>query len=181
MMILATNITSNITHIEEISPYDLNGAILFIVGVIIWYAIGFGLILIDDINPQPGRIASHKHVSVYQTVYDLHEQQQRNDILNELKNKDRRMKLWQIYYGTEKTHPVTIQKDKEAIELIIKQLNELNDRRRLLRNSLHEISSFDQDDDEHNNNDSDNESFHNFQMTHSNNNKSIEQFKSYFK
>jgi len=177
---LAINITSNITHIEEITPYDLNGAIIFIAGVLIWYAIGFGLILIDDINPQPGRIASHKYVSVYQAVSDLHEQQSRNDILNELKDKDRRMKLWQIYYGTEKYHPVTIQKDKEAIELIIKQLNELNDRRRLLRNTLNEIST-DEDDDKHNNDDdSDNESFHSSQMVN-NNNRSIEQFKSYFK
>ena len=118
MTVLPTNISLNITHIEEISSYDTNGSIIYIIGVIVWYAFGFGLILIDDINPQPGRDASHRYVSVYQTVTDLHEQQARNDILVELKDKDRRTKLWQIYYGTQKNHPVTIQKDKEAIEFI---------------------------------------------------------------
>jgi hypothetical protein len=180
MIVLPTNIT----HIEEISSYDSNGAIIYIIVILVWYAIGFGLTLIDDINPQPGRIASHKYASIYQTVSDLHEQQARNEILVELKDKDRRMKLWQIYYGTKKNHPVTIQKDKEAIELIIKQLNELNERRRLLRNALSGIST-DRDDDEYNYDDIDDESLHSSQIINNNNNnnncRSIEQFKSYFK
>ena len=83
-----TPLSTNITHIEEISSYDSNGSIIYIIGVLIWYAIGFGLILIDDINPQPGRIESHKHVSVYQAVSDLHEHDARNEILIELKDKD---------------------------------------------------------------------------------------------
>jgi hypothetical protein len=181
MTILPTNISLNITHIEEISSYDVNGAIIYICVVLVWYAIGFGFVLIDDINPQPGRFESHKYVSVYQTVSDLHEHQARNDILVELKNKDKRMKLWQIYYGTEKNHPVMIQKDEESIALIIKQLNELNERRRTLRNTLNEIS-IDQDDDETNYDDSDNESVHNSQIIRNNHhNKSIERFESYFK
>jgi hypothetical protein len=166
---------TNLTYIEEISSFDVNGPIIYIFGVLIWYAIGFGLILIDDINPQPGRIASHKHVSFYQTVSDLHEQQDRNDILVELKDKNRRMKLWQIYYGTKKNHPVTIEKDELAVELIIKQLNELNERRRLLRNTLNEIS-IDQPD-----NDDDDESYHIPNTINDQDNRSIELFKSYFK
>jgi hypothetical protein len=164
MTVLPTNISLNITFIEEISAYDTNGAIIYIIGVLVWYAIGFGLVLIDDINPQPGRIESHRHVSVYQTVTDLHEQQARNDILVELKDKDRRIKLWQIYYGTQKSHPATIKKDKQAIELIVKQLNDLNDQRRSLRGTLYNIS-IDLPDEDLKYDDSDNESFHSFQMT----------------
>jgi len=158
---LSTNISSNMTHIDEIAPYDENGAIIYIFGVLIWYAIGFGLILIDDISPQPGRIESHKHVSVYQAVSDLHEQQARNDILVELKDKNRRTRLWEIYYGTKKHHPETMQKDKEAVELIIKQLQELNERRHILRNTLNGIS-VDQPEDDHSIDDSDNESSYSF-------------------
>jgi hypothetical protein len=169
-----TALPTNTTDMGEISLHDFNGAMIYIVGVLIWYAIGFGLILIDDINPQPGRDESHKYVSIYQTVSDLHEQQARNDILVELKDEDRRTKLWQIYYGTNKNHPVTIQKDKEAVKLIIKQLNELNERRHLLRKTLNEINSEPDDDD------SDNESCHSFQTIITNNNKSNEQLKSYF-
>lgn len=175
-----TVLSTNITHIEENFVYDYNGAMIYIIGVLTWYALGFGLILIDDIDPNPGHVASHKYMSIYQTVTDLHEQQARNDILVELKDKDRRAKLWQIYYGTEKNHPVLIQKDEEAIELIKKQLNELNDRRRLLRNTLNEIS-VDQDDGDHTNDDSDNESFQGSQVINNINSRSSQQFNSYFK
>jgi len=173
---MVTVLPSNITHIEEISLYDFNGAIIYIVVVLIWYAIGFGLILIDDIDPQPGRIESHKYVSIYQTVTDLHEQQARNDILVELKDKDRRAKLWQIYYGTKKNHPVTIQKDEEAVEFIIKQLNELNERRRELRYTLNEISV-----DQNHDDDNDNESYHIPNTINDQNSRSMQQLKSYFK
>jgi len=168
MAVLPTNVSLNISQTEEaISSYDTNGAMIYIVGVVIWYAIGFGLTLIDDINPQPGRIATHGDVTIYRTGTDLHEEQVRNDILVELKDKDRRAKLWQIYYGTHKSHPVIIQKDKETIEFIIKQLNELNCRRRLLRNTLNEIS-VEYPDVEHIHDDSDSESYYGSQTINRN-------------
>ncbi|CAF0801253.1 unnamed protein product [Adineta steineri] len=178
MTILPTNISFNTTQTEQIFSYDTNGAIIYVIGVIVWYAIGFGLILIDDINPQPNHPGSRKHVSFYETVTDLHEQQMRNEILVELKDKDRRAKLWQIYYGTQKSHPVMIQKDIEAIELITKQLDELNERRRLLRYTLNEIS-VEESDAVHIHDDSDSESVQDFQMI--NQKKANERLKSYFK
>jgi hypothetical protein len=159
MTVLPTNISLNITNIEETAPFDTNGAIIYIVVVLIWYAIGFGLILIDDFNPQPGHDASHKYVSVYQAVTDLHEHQARNDILVELKDKERRLKLWQFYYGTSKNHPATIQKDNEAVQLIVKQLDELHERRRSIRKTLNDIS-IDPTDEVFNFDDNDSESFH---------------------
>lgn len=143
-MILPTNQT----HIEEISSEHLNGAIIYIVVVLIWYALGFGLILIDDLCSPADRRWSHMYANVYQTVSDLHEQQARNDILVELKDQQRRLKLWQIYYGTQKTHSTTIQKDNEAVQFINKQLDELHQRRQSLRRSLYNVS-LDQDDDGH--------------------------------
>ncbi|CAF0993613.1 unnamed protein product [Adineta ricciae] len=164
MVVVPTNTSLNVTHAEHVSSFDTNGSIIYIIGVMIWYAFGFGLILIDDINPQPGRIESRRHVSVYQTVSDLHEQQDRNDILVELKDKERRAKLWQIYYGVHANHPTTIAKDNEAVELIIKQLNDLNERRRVLRDTLTEIS-LDHPDEDFKVDDSDSESFYGVTVT----------------
>ncbi|UJR37218.1 hypothetical protein I4U23_029927 [Adineta vaga] len=178
MTISPANIALNTTHTEHISPYDINGSIIYIIVVVIWYAIGFGLILIDDINPQPGRVESRKYVSVYQTVNDLHEQQARNDILIELKDQNRRTKLWQIYYGTQKSHPATIQKDEEAIELIAKQLNDLKEQRRLLRNAFNE-GSLDRPDDDYNYANSDSSSHHSVSTIRKS--KSTEHMKLYFK
>ena len=137
----------NQTYTEQIASDDLNGAIIYIVAVLTWYALGFGLILIDDLHSSSDRRALHMYANVYQTVSDLHEHQSRSDILVELKDKQRRLKLWQIYYGTRKAHSTAIKKDKEAVQLINKQLIELNQRRRSLQCSLHDIS-FDQDDDD---------------------------------
>ncbi|CAF1491799.1 unnamed protein product [Adineta ricciae] len=164
MAVVPTNTSLNVTHVEHASSFDTNGSIIYIIGVMIWYAFGFGLILIDDINPQPSRIESRRHISFYQTVTDLHEQQDRNDILVELKDKERRAKLWQIYYGVNANHPTTIAKDNEAVELIIKQLNDLNERRRLLRDTLTEIS-LDHPDEDFKVDDSDSESFYGMTMT----------------
>jgi hypothetical protein len=143
-----SNIMANITLTNEISPYDTQGAILYIIGVLIWYAIGFGLILIDDINPRRGQVKKQKHTNVYQTVYDLHEQKTRNDLLIELKDKDKRKKLWEIYYSPKQNPPLTIEKDIQIVDSITKQLTELNERRRLLQNTLYDISLDQSDVDE---------------------------------
>ena len=177
-----TTLLSNTTLTEEISSYDLNGAIIYIFGVLIWYAIGFGLILIDDINPQVGGRATYNHTSVYQTVTDLHEQQARNDILVELKDKDRRAKLWQIYYGTKKSHPTMVQKDAEAVELINKQLNELKEQRRDLQHSINEISfDLDDGDAEHHHDEIDHQMYFDSNSTDYRRSRSMEHFKNYFK
>jgi hypothetical protein len=143
-----TNLPINATLLSNISTYDTQGAILYILIVIIWYAIGFGLILLNDIGPRPDHVKLHRNTNVYQAVNDLHEQKARNDILVELKDQDRRKKLWDIYYGKEKNRPLRIEKDKQIVVLIIKQLHELNEQRRLLRNNLNEISLDQTDDDE---------------------------------
>jgi hypothetical protein len=85
---------SNNSLTNEIPSYDTQGAIIYIIGVLIWYAIGFGLILIDNINPRTGRIKKYGYKNVYEVVNDLHEHKARNDILNKLKDKDQRKKLW---------------------------------------------------------------------------------------
>ncbi|UJR08991.1 hypothetical protein I4U23_013241 [Adineta vaga] len=139
--------SSNITSTNEIASYDTQGAIIYIIGVIIWYGTGFGLILFGDIRRQSHHIRRHQYRNVYQAVNDLNEQRVRNDILIELKDNDKRKKLWNIYYGTKTNPSITMKKDKETVHSITKQLDELTEQRRLLQNTLHDLS-FDQTDDE---------------------------------
>ncbi|CAF0750903.1 unnamed protein product [Adineta steineri] len=141
------NVTTNATLIDKISSYDTQGAIIFIIGVIAWYSIGFGLVLIDTIGFRSNRIKKQKYTNVYRAVNDLHEQKIRNDILIELTDKNKRKKLWDIYYGNEKTSLLTIEKDKVIVNSIIKQLDELNEQRRLLQNTLYGITLDQSDDD----------------------------------
>ena len=173
---MMTTLSTNLTDTGNIPSEDVNGPIIYIFGVLIWYALGFGLILIDDLYSSSDRRATHIYGNVHQTMSDLHEQQARNDLLVELKDENRRTKLWEIYYGTQKHNLETIQKDQASVELINKQLDELKSQRRVLRHSLHDIS-FDQDDSE--------QSDHNrsvlLNLRNNLSNKSIDNFASYFK
>jgi hypothetical protein len=130
---------SNDTSTNEIPSSDTHSAIIYIIGVLIWYAIGgFGLLLIGKINPRIRRIKTYEYKNIYEAVNNLHEHKRQNDILNELKDKDRRKKLWEIYYGTKPNPPITIQKDQETINSITKQLNE---HRRILQNTFDDIQT----------------------------------------
>ncbi|CAF2963956.1 unnamed protein product, partial [Rotaria sp. Silwood2] len=48
-------------------------AIIFIFGVIVRYAIGFGLILIDKIDPRSYHIKRYRYTNIYKAVNDLYE------------------------------------------------------------------------------------------------------------
>ena len=161
MSVLSSNVSISAALNGETLPNDTHGAIIYIIVVIIWYALGFGLILLNDINPQPGGNESNHYINVSQAVNDLHEHETRNDLLLELKDKERRMKLWQIYYGTEENPPAIVQKDKESIGLLVKKLHELNEERRTLQETLTEIS-VEQPDVLEDPDDSDAESFHSY-------------------
>ncbi|CAF1233644.1 unnamed protein product [Adineta ricciae] len=136
---------SNSTSINEISSNETQGAIAYIVVVIVWYGIGFGIILLDNIRQRTHQTQQHRYKNVYQAVNDLYEQTARKDILIQLKDNDKRQKIWNIYYSTEKSCQSTVEKDKEAGHSITKQLTEQH---RLLRNTLNDLSLDPVDDDE---------------------------------
>jgi hypothetical protein len=165
MSALSSNTSISSALNEETLLDETHGAIMYIIAVIIWYALGFGLILLNDAKAQPGRNESYRYVNISQTVNDLHEHETQNDLLLELKDKERRMKLWQIYYGTQENPPAIVQKDNESIDLIIKKLHELNEERRTLRQTLHAIS-IDQPDVLEDFDDADDESSHSYSMMH---------------
>ncbi|CAF1244595.1 unnamed protein product [Adineta ricciae] len=136
---------SNSTLINEISSNETHGAIAYIVVVIIWYGIGFGIILLNNIRQRTHHTQQDRYTNVYQAVNDLTEQKARKDILIQLKDNDKRQKIWNIYYGTEKNCQSIVEKDKETIHSITKQLTE---QRRLLQNTSNDLSLNQTDDDE---------------------------------
>ncbi|CAF2785000.1 unnamed protein product [Rotaria sp. Silwood2] len=93
------NLPTNVTSINELFTYDKRGAMIYIIGVLIWYAIGFGLILINGIGRRQDRFKVYKHSNIYQSTDNLYEQKIRNDVLIELKDEEKRKKLWEIYYS----------------------------------------------------------------------------------
>lgn len=128
--------TNNSNSTDQNPPYDSHGAMIYIISVLSWYAIGFGLILISTICSKRDQRKFPGFSNVYQAVTDLHEYKARNDLLIELKDQDRRKKLWEIYYGVNQNPSKTMAKEKETLVSITKQLDE---RRRLIQNTLDDI------------------------------------------
>ena len=137
--------TSNSTSINEIPSNETQGAITYIVVVIVWYGMGFGIILLDNIRQRTHHTQQHCYTNVYQAVNDLNEQKARKEILTQLKDNDKRQKLWNIYYGTEKSCQSTVEKDKEIVHSITKQLTE---QCRLFQNISNDLSLDQTDDDD---------------------------------
>ena len=66
------NLSVNSILSSTIPWYDTQGTILCIINVVMWYAPGFGRILIDNIDLQSNRVKNHKCTNIYQAVDDLH-------------------------------------------------------------------------------------------------------------
>ncbi|CAF1241988.1 unnamed protein product [Rotaria sp. Silwood1] len=99
------NLPTNVTLTNELSTYDKHGAMIYILGVLIWYAIGFYLILMNNIVRRKDHLKKYN----YQSTNDLYEQKIRNDILIELKDEDKRKKLWEIYFNTKQIVSSTVE------------------------------------------------------------------------
>ena len=130
---------------DQDAPYDARGAMIYIIAVLAWYAIGFALILINTICSKRGQRKSPGSNNVYQAVTDLHEHKARNDLLVQLKDQDRRKKLWEIYFGTNVNPSKALAKDRETLVSITRQLDE---ERRLIENTLDHIQLDQSENDE---------------------------------
>ncbi|CAF1237406.1 unnamed protein product [Rotaria sordida] len=104
------NLPINVTTTNKFSTYDTQGAMIYILGIFIWYTIGFSLILINNIIRRKDHFKEYIHSNIYQSIHNLHKQQIQNNILIEFKDKDKRKKLWEIYYDTKKQKKIKINK-----------------------------------------------------------------------
>ena len=139
---------SNVTAvIETASEYDHQGAALYIAVILIWYSTGLAMMLFLQVRPRTiqqqflfdspdastkkrlqllstNPFASYRNVQADSTT---------KQILNELKDRERRERLWKIYYASaeEKDKPhsqyyQTITSDSATIDRINRKLAEIH-------------------------------------------------------
>lgn len=139
-MSLASNFTNETTTSEPAAPYDDKGAAMYIAVILIWYSTGLALMLFLQMRPRtyqnPFAFDSPKMHSIATSrrnpMADYHHVQADNrakQILNELKDPERRQRLWKIYYASKEQenepHPQyyqTITADSAAIGRINRKL-----------------------------------------------------------
>ena len=139
---------SNVTTvIETTSEYDHQGAALYIAVILIWYSTGLAMMLFLQVRPRTiqqqflfdssdastkkrlqslstNPFASYRNIQAGNTT---------KQILNELKDRERRQRLWKIYYASaeEKDKPhsqyyQTITSDSATIDRINRKLAEIH-------------------------------------------------------
>jgi hypothetical protein len=112
-MSLASNLTNetSATTSEPAASYDEKGAAMYIAVILIWYSTGLALMLFLQMRPRnhqnPFAFDSSKTHSTVTSrrnpMADYHHVQADNrtkQILNELKDPERRQRLWKIYYSS---------------------------------------------------------------------------------
>lgn len=100
LLILNTTSTNTSTTIDD--EYDEKGAAMYIAVILIWYSMGLALILFFQIRqrtfPNPSFIESSETQRL-KNPFGNYDQMQKQ-ILNELKDPERRQRLWKIYYSS---------------------------------------------------------------------------------
>jgi hypothetical protein len=103
----------NTTRTEDLSRFDRHQSVVFIAGVLIWYAFGFSFILINDILVQP---TDDQH-EVYRAMSMFDEHYRRNDTFMKVNDEQRRQQLWTIYYGKSCDTLIMIDNDQRTIDV----------------------------------------------------------------
>ncbi|CAF0927491.1 unnamed protein product [Rotaria sordida] len=116
--------------------YDTSGAIIFIVGVLVWYSLGVVCLLrMQTISSSVVIENSSKH-STKLFNRSFREKRDRKIILEELVDKENRDKLWDIYFGTSDDmnnkiihkEPFRIRNIQRRLEMIDKDNQDDNER-----------------------------------------------------
>lgn len=109
--VLATStLTNNITE-TIVNGYDYEGAAIYVAVILIWYSTGLGLMLFLQVRPhkfdnqflldyQPRVKSKSSSMSAYGNYHNVEADHIKRHILNELKDPDRRQRLWKIYYSS---------------------------------------------------------------------------------
>ena len=118
-MSLPANLTNEIpaSTTEPAASYDDKGAAMYIAVILVWYSTGLALMLFLQMRPRtyqnPFAFDSPKMHSIVPSrrnpMADYHHVQADNrtkQILNELKDPERRQRLWKIYYSSKEQENV---------------------------------------------------------------------------
>ena len=132
---------------DAIGAYDYRGATLYITVILIWYSTGLAMTLLFQIRPhmlqqQLSFSSSHRKVKSHRrritnnsliNYENIEDQNTERQILNELKDPERRQRLWRIYYASpeKQNDPCsqyyqTITSDSEVIDRIKQKLADIH-------------------------------------------------------
>ncbi|CAM4755023.1 unnamed protein product [Rotaria magnacalcarata] len=130
---MLTNITSIINqYIESVNrtlvTNDLNGAIIFIVVVLVWYSSSIVFLLGMQMKTSKETPDESTTRSTKLFEHSFRDLTNNKEILEQLANKEKRDKLWDIYLGTSgDMHDKIIRADTARIRNIEKQLATLDE------------------------------------------------------
>ena len=107
----STVITSTTIPSEIVNDYDHQGAAIYIAVILIWYSTGLALMLFLQVRPRTfesqflfDSSTINKLVSSttnpFANYHNIQADNTKNHILNELKDPERRQRLWKIYYSS---------------------------------------------------------------------------------
>lgn len=132
--------TTTITNNEiELNNYDHTGAMVYIIIVLLWYSIGIIFMLGMQMRARSETIEASARHRTKLLIRNLRDHTNTKEILEELVDKHKRARLWDIYLGT-KTNPDDAPTRAESVRIrhIEKQLAEINRNRRLTNDTLFE-------------------------------------------
>jgi hypothetical protein len=104
--------TTNITTTSEPGDvYDHNGAAIYIAAVLIWYSTGLVLMLFFHVRPRKVQSqfifdyettnqSTPSTVNPFANYHNIQADHTKRQILNELKDPERRQRLWKIYFSS---------------------------------------------------------------------------------
>jgi hypothetical protein len=139
---------SNITAIAETaSDYDHQGAALYIAVILIWYSTGLAMMLFLQVRPRtfqqqflfessgssPKKRLQSLSANPFTSYRNIQADNTTKQILNELKDPERRQRLWKIYYASAEKHDQpypkyyqTITSDSATINRIKRKLADIH-------------------------------------------------------
>ncbi|UJR31181.1 hypothetical protein I4U23_018688 [Adineta vaga] len=115
--------------------YDTNGAMLYIITVLLWYSVGVILILAMQMSGRSHEIEDSVKRRARYLIRNLSDHYNTQEILEELANKQNRDRLWKIYMGTN-TKDCLMGAENVRIRHIKKQLATIKRNHRIKHDGL---------------------------------------------
>ncbi|CAF1234386.1 unnamed protein product [Rotaria sordida] len=129
---------------ETINAYDYEGAAIYVAVILIWYSTGLALMLFLQVRPrtfqsqflldyQTNDVSKSFSTNPFGNYHNVEAHSVKKHILNELKDPERRQRLWKIYYSSKEKqnepHPryyKTITADSVTIGRINRKLADIH-------------------------------------------------------
>ncbi|CAF1290873.1 unnamed protein product [Adineta steineri] len=130
--------TETTTIIEStLNSYDNSGAMMYIIVVLLWYSIGIIFMLGMQMRARSEAIEESARRRTKLLIRNLRDHTTTKEILEELVDKQKRARLWDIYLGTT-TNPKDKLNRAETVRIrnIEKQLATMNRNRRLTNDTV---------------------------------------------